>query len=479
MKIASDLLELSVDEIEEMPKDDFKPAPPQTKKPRIKFLIFEKPGVKVYRIGHKRPYNRHSKYRVPKGVLVEAIVREDKLVFRNTPYILKDGKFIATGQAKICFSVKNGKLNVYRISGQKKLGNLQIRNHSMAFNQSSFEAYYRGLKKTHLARIKLLTKRFFKKHNFYFDDNLSVPTNAKIACYPCMAEFFKINEHGCLWHYSTFFRKGFKYAVRRVFGNAGSKLNGIIWDRIRKDKNLSVFVLGDTLRGLVPNEYIQEIASRDSYWQLPYNKREIVLMRNLLKNYPKERIKILFSGPFTKMYYDDAARLHNVYPGISLPEKPKSFHDIHDYLVRESFKIEHKEQVLDLKEEWVALESKSYGPNNEFRIIFPRSNYDLLEWGKKLHHCIGGYFDRMKSGECILLAVLKNGEMLYNLDIRRKEINQFRGVCNGLPEPSDQSLTETFLMENNIVSNYKRIHIDNCIAAVIRNPAIGEIEEEF
>jgi hypothetical protein len=69
-----------------------------------------------------------------------------------------------------------------------------------------------------------------------------------------------------------------------------------------------------------------------------------------------------------------------------------------------------------------------------FDIVAITSSSDLYREGKLLHHCAGTYADRVRSGECYLFSVRKNGAPLATLELVRSEsgvtIGQLRGACN-------------------------------------------------
>jgi len=69
----------------------------------------------------------------------------------------------------------------------------------------------------------------------------------------------------------------------------------------------------------------------------------------------------------------------------------------------------------------------------ELHISIPKSPDDLFEEGKKLHHCVATYIEKVANGETVILFIRKDktpDEPFYTLEIREGKVRQCHGMCN-------------------------------------------------
>lgn len=72
------------------------------------------------------------------------------------------------------------------------------------------------------------------------------------------------------------------------------------------------------------------------------------------------------------------------------------------------------------------------------KIVYPAVPKDLVSEGHALHHCVGGYADRMAKGECAILFLRRCEEEkkhFYTIEVRNREVVQVRGMKNSDPTP--------------------------------------------
>lgn len=88
---------------------------------------------------------------------------------------------------------------------------------------------------------------------------------------------------------------------------------------------------------------------------------------------------------------------------VSLKELPK----IHfaQYLIH--YKKLYAEQIDTLRDKKLASidYSKYFYEDENFITIFPKCNMDFVNEGKNMHNCVGGYGDRVASGNCIVIFI--------------------------------------------------------------------------
>lgn len=70
---------------------------------------------------------------------------------------------------------------------------------------------------------------------------------------------------------------------------------------------------------------------------------------------------------------------------------------------------------------------------NGMRILYPASPDDIIAEGQALHHCVGGYVDRVAREECIILFLRQTSQLekpFYTIEVRNQEVVQVRGDHN-------------------------------------------------
>mgnify|MGYP002508513692 CR=1 FL=1 len=72
------------------------------------------------------------------------------------------------------------------------------------------------------------------------------------------------------------------------------------------------------------------------------------------------------------------------------------------------------------------------------KILYPATPDEIISEGNTLHHCVGGYVDRVARKECIILFLRQCAEessSFYTIEVREREIIQVRGMKNAAPTP--------------------------------------------
>lgn len=117
-----------------------------------------------------------------------------------------------------------------------------------------------------------------------------------------------------------------------------------------------------------------------------------------------------------------------------------------------TYEIRDFKNVEELKEQ-IGNELKKYDPNayhlkisenhpllwklngevcgTGLKLVVPSRNPELIEWGRELSHCIGGYGKRVASGQSFCFAIYTTDDkLLYTLEIQGKRLCQFMGKHN-------------------------------------------------
>ena len=141
---------------------------------------------------------------------------------------------------------------------------------------------------------------------------------------------------------------------------------------------------------------------------------------------------------------------------LKLPEKPKSLQEIHDDFARQSRRLATQEYFFDLDEKVLNLDDAGF---ENYKIVVPKSNYKLIEFGEQLSNCIASYANYMKTKYCLLLGIEKDGILTYNLEIRNKNIAQFVGKHNARPPKEEIEKVRRFLVDKKVI--YDTVEISN------------------
>lgn len=77
-------------------------------------------------------------------------------------------------------------------------------------------------------------------------------------------------------------------------------------------------------------------------------------------------------------------------------------------------------------------EGLQYQPleGTDYTIVFPESNFKMIEWSNHMQNCISGYADQATRDEFIYLGLYKDGELVVNVEIIDGGLRQLLGKYN-------------------------------------------------
>jgi len=84
------------------------------------------------------------------------------------------------------------------------------------------------------------------------------------------------------------------------------------------------------------------------------------------------------------------------------------------------------------------------------KIVYPSTPDEIIAEGNALHHCVGGYVDRVAKRECIILFLRLCGEesrAFYTIEVKNRKVAQVRGMKNAPPTPEVQRFMEQWEKE--------------------------------
>lgn len=147
---------------------------------------------------------------------------------------------------------------------------------------------------------------------------------------------------------------------------------------------------------------------------------------------------------FWKDYLDFAKRL-----GYDLKNEvvlyPKQLHKAHDIatdLVNAMVREEQAKQMKELTAKLVKRYNFEYG---DYMIVVPQSMQEIIDEGKKLSHCVGGYAERHASGKLAILFIRCKAAAdtsFVTMEVHGKKIVQYHGFRNDVGKPLPNSVKE-------------------------------------
>lgn len=75
---------------------------------------------------------------------------------------------------------------------------------------------------------------------------------------------------------------------------------------------------------------------------------------------------------------------------------------------------------------------------NGMKIVYPASSDEIVAEGNALHHCVGGYVDRVAAKKCMILFLRRCEDVdkpFFTVEVQHRKVVQVRGNCNAAPTP--------------------------------------------
>lgn len=114
-----------------------------------------------------------------------------------------------------------------------------------------------------------------------------------------------------------------------------------------------------------------------------------------------------------------------------------SWREAHDHLARELGKVEREERTIPQTKLAKNLDGKSL---DGLTLVSPKTTWQLIDWGRDMHNCIGGYDRAAEAGSSVLFAVMRGDDMIGNMELTPQgSIRQLVGDHNR-PLPEDAQL---------------------------------------
>lgn len=222
---------------------------------------------------------------------------------------------------------------------------------------------------------------------------------------------------------------GEKYARKDLVRSVGGVL-----EYAHNDTTAAALLAGKTVRGLVPTDWIVDwvptVARESSVQRVLPRERDL---RRLLRSASPKQLRRLVTSDGSLYGITDSVRsfglIREQVPDYALSDLSfASFKELHDVLSRDQRKL--KEPNFDI--EYKGKAKKLTGDYEGYRIVAPKSNHDLVDWGTQMSNCIGGYGRAATAGQSLLYGVYEGDSLIANmeLDPRGGHIRQLLGKYN-------------------------------------------------
>lgn len=112
---------------------------------------------------------------------------------------------------------------------------------------------------------------------------------------------------------------------------------------------------------------------------------------------------------------------------------PKDIQKAHDRTLRQVKVKADAKMRRDFKIACKRIMSQLDFEKNGMKIVYPEKPDDIVAEGHALHHCVGGYVDRVANQECIILFLRQTEQLdkpFYTIEVRNREVVQVRGNRN-------------------------------------------------
>jgi len=305
---------------------------------------------------------------------------------------------------------------------------------------------------------------------FVYADNATDQTNSVLNKKNKQEIFHFYNYAACPATYREFFdkKKNLDEMIENVFGFNSKKLRKLVMDNMFNARdnfvNYRFMFYGEAFKDVLAHDNLFAVIEKKL---LPTDGGDIETYQHLntfLKDYSTEKngkysqkkvLNFLESATNKQhivdcaIYYVQLKEILNF--NLQAVELPNNCEEIYNYIVGEMAKIKDPCLPLNYGEEITALNDAEF---DNFRILVPQTNYDLKEWSNIMQNCISTYADKVRAKQCIVIAIMDQttNQMLYNIEIVRKSVNQFVGRGNQSPKVKDhERIVREFLKEKGLI----------------------------
>ena len=274
--------------------------------------------------------------------------------------------------------------------------------------------------------------------------------------------------------YQVFFKekKSLDDILSSIFGFTAKKLKKIalqaVFDPSNNFLNYNFFFYGEAFKDVLHPDNLYEVLEKNLFKPSHGDVASYKNLNTFLKDFSVEKNKtysqkkvINFLTAAKDMQMDTLLNISNMYvtlkdrinldlQNIQFSNNPE---EILSYFRKEHLKLKDPEYNLEIEKNFPEFWALNDIEVDEFRLLFPKTNYDLKEWTNIMQNCIGTYDSKVKSKKCIVFAVMHKdtNEMIYNLEIVGKQVYQFLTRGNRQARSEDKKKICAFLKEKGLI----------------------------
>jgi hypothetical protein len=146
-----------------------------------------------------------------------------------------------------------------------------------------------------------------------------------------------------------------------------------------------------------------------------------------------------------ELFYDITVKHEH---SLDLP-RLRDLCELHDYLTKVYNSLIHQPVDLRVDLNVERLDGREIGI---YKLEVPRVSTTLLEWGRKLDHCVGSYVNAVNEGRTSIVGVNdEKGEPIYTIQliegVELYRINQFYGAHNTEPPAEDKESISNYILD--------------------------------
>lgn len=360
-------------------------------------------------------------------------------------------------------SVRNGMLYVYYTLGRDAIRALPLRRIGSAVFQGIMttlkdqSSHNHGMYLNSLMSLKSITYQFLRRNLSWYPrlqiSKITLPDMIAIGYSKILADrwvYEKISPLGkwpcydavCspavdnhLRHSSTL-----KQLAKRLFGFSSA------WATEKAAGCLTHQAVpwAHMLKGIVSPDGMKKLTAHS-----PYMLELRSTVRRFLKRFSEDTIIKWVSAEYGS-WVTDTARLFNLIPaemraepdGMSLIEYHDLLSEIHRKLVTEDYKLRFKDPIYKIDGAIV----------QDWQIVVPKTNHELIEWGNQMHNCIASYAS-LDMGNTVLLGLRnrKEDRLEYCLEVSSRRLRQFKAKYNADASPEIVDVVGKVLKDNGVI----------------------------
>ncbi len=158
-------------------------------------------------------------------------------------------------------------------------------------------------------------------------------------------------------------------------------------------------------------------------WRKLFKQFTPIKVLNWYKKYPEG------FGHFTYDALFQMKELEKRGYSVTLSKK-MDIKEIHDNVSRYYSRLRRQEIALPVYDSLLPLKDEKI---DDYDIVFPKTSYDLVEWGKFMHICVGSYDHYVEKGRSVIFSLQKNALPEYCVEFRPSadKKNFTLSQCNG------------------------------------------------